>query len=166
MPVYNIPTIIKAFGEVADTHPEVQLVIKHMGAELLELPPIPHSERVHKIGKVPYRDMADYYRAADVCVSATSSDSSPRSIWEAMACGTPCVVSDLPWVGEMLTPGEDVVTSPVDSARLAAAITHLIDDRGFAENLADNARRVIASNLDREVQLDRLHSHYLRLLGS
>ncbi len=35
--------------------------------------------------------MARYYQAADVCVSIPSSDSSPRSVWEAMACGCPVV---------------------------------------------------------------------------
>lgn len=164
MEVYNIPTIIKAFGRLADRNPDVQLVIKHMGAEMVELPPIPHVERVRKIGKVSYQEMADYFRAADVCISATSSDSSPRSIWEAMACGAPCVVSDLPWVTEMLTPGRDVITCRVDEDDIAAKLDSVLSDRGLAEALSSNARALIESRLDRERQLDHLVELYDELL--
>ena len=57
------------------------------------------------LGNVPVERMPDVYRAADVVVSIPSSDSSPRSVWEALACGRPVVVSDLPWAREELAHG-------------------------------------------------------------
>jgi glycosyltransferase involved in cell wall biosynthesis len=52
------------------------------------------------LGSVPAERMPDVYRAADVVASIPSSDSSPRSVWEALACGSSVVVSDLPWARE------------------------------------------------------------------
>ena len=57
--------------------------MKHIGAEVPDFSARRHAERIHTIGYVTYERMADYYRAADVCVSIPSSDSSPRSVWEA-----------------------------------------------------------------------------------
>ena len=84
------------------------------------------------MGHVPYEQMAAYYQAADVCVSIPSSDSSPRSVWEAMACGCPVVVSDLPWVHELIEPGCDALTVPIDAGALALAIDRILGDRELA----------------------------------
>ena len=104
MPLYNPRTIVDAFELLADELPDIQLVLKHMGTDRPPVGPLRHPDRVHIVGHVAYERMVDWYRAADVCVSIASSDSSPRSVWEAVASGTPCVVSDLPWVHELIEP--------------------------------------------------------------
>lgn len=157
MPVYNIPVILDAFRVVGERFPDARLVLKHMGARRIELPELPHPDRVHIVGAVPYERMADYYRAADVCVSVPSSDGSPRSVWEAMACATPCVVSDLPWVADLVEAGRDAVTVPAgDPAALALAIERLLGDQGLAHRVGAAGRALVARHLDRERQMDRL----------
>jgi glycosyltransferase involved in cell wall biosynthesis len=162
-PVYNIPVVIEAFGRVGSAVPDAQLLLKHMGGATIELPPFPHPERVHLIGRVPYEKMADYYRVADVCVSISSSDSSPRSVWEAMAAGCACVLSDLPWVTELLVPGRDAVTVPVDPIPVADAIVRLLSDPGLRDQVAANGRSVVETHLDREREMDRLVELYAEL---
>jgi glycosyltransferase involved in cell wall biosynthesis len=160
MPVYNIPTIIEAFGRVGDEFPDAQLVLKHIGTLQIELPELPHPDRVHVIGRVPYERMADYYRAADIVVSLTSADATPRTVWEAMACGCAVVVSDLPWVRDRLEPGRDVRTVPVDAGALAATILDLLREPDVAERMATAGRRLIERELDRDGQMDRLAGLY------
>lgn len=70
--------------------------------------------RVLFTGAVPHRDLAAYYRAADVLAfPSTSAETSGQVILEAMACGTPAVATDdstrLWMVGEggLLAPVED-----------------------------------------------------------
>jgi glycosyltransferase involved in cell wall biosynthesis len=165
MPVYNIPTVIEAFAKVGERLPDSQLVLKHMGAVRVALPDLPHSDRVHLVGNVPYERMADYYRAADVCVSVTSSDSSPRSVWEAMACGCPCVLSDLPWVGEMIEAGRDAITVPIDPDSVAEALTRVIEDHELARSLALRGRALVERDLNREAEMDKLARLYRGLAG-
>ena len=114
MPLYNPRVIVEAFELLADELPDLQLVLKHMGTDRPPVGPLRHPDRVHVVGHVPYERMVDWYQAADVCVSVASSDSSPRSVWEAMASGTPCVVSDLPWVHELIEHGRDALVVPID----------------------------------------------------
>jgi glycosyltransferase involved in cell wall biosynthesis len=104
--------------------------------------------------------MADYYRAADVCVSVASSDSSPRSVWEAIACETPCVLSDIPWVHELITHEEHGLVVPIEAKGVAEAIRRLLDDRRLASAISANARRLVETHRDREREMDRLCALY------
>jgi glycosyltransferase involved in cell wall biosynthesis len=72
--------------------------------------------------------MPDVYRAADVVVSIPSSDSSPRSVWEALACGASVVVSDLPWAREELVDGKQALLTKLDPIAVAGAIDRALDD--------------------------------------
>ena len=85
MPLYNPRTIVDAFELLADEMPDLQLVLKHMGTDRPPVGPLRHPDRVHIVGHVPYERMVAWYQASDVCVSIASSDSSPRSVWEAVA---------------------------------------------------------------------------------
>lgn len=155
-PVYNIPVIQAAFERVGERFPDAQLVLKHMALTGSELGGLPHSDRVHLVGHVPYETMADYYRAADVCVSIASSDSSPRSAWEALACGCPLVVSDLPWVHELIEPDRHALVVPIDAEAVAAAVERVLGDEALASRLASEGRALVERNRDRRIEMDRL----------
>jgi glycosyltransferase involved in cell wall biosynthesis len=161
MPIYNPRTIVDAWAEVAAERPGVQLVLKHMGVVREALGDLPYPERVHVVGHVDYERMAAYYRVADVCVSIASSDSAPRSVFEAMACGAPCVLSDLPWVHEQIGDGREALVVPIERASVAGAIRRLLDGPG---EIAVNARRLVERHHDAAVHMDRLADAYRALL--
>ena len=159
-PIYNPETILAAFEIVAEARPGAQLVLKHMGAAP---PPVTAAPGVRVIGHVPYEQMAAYYQAADVCVSIPSSDSSPRSVWEAMACGCPVVVSDLPWVRELIAPNRDALVVPIDAWAVASAIARVLDNRELAAGLSRRGRLLAETHRDRRAEMDRLADVYRRL---
>ena len=159
-PVYNPATILAAFALVTEARPRAELVLKHMGAGA---PPVAAAPGVRVIGHVPYERMAAYYQAADVCVSIPSSDSSPRSVWEAMACGCPVVVSDLPWVRELIAPGRDALVVPVEPEAVAGAILRVLEDRELADDLGRRGRLLAEAHRDRRAEMDRLADVYRRL---
>jgi glycosyltransferase involved in cell wall biosynthesis len=161
--VYSPRTIINAFERLADRHGDVQLLLKHVHEDEPDLGPLRHPERIHRVGYVPYEQMADYYRAADVCVSIPSSDSSPRSVWEAMGCGSPCVLSDLPWAHELIADERDALIVPIDPARVADAIERVLTDPELSSRIQAGARALVERHRDRESELDRLAAVYDRL---
>ncbi len=162
MPVYNIPVIVEAFGQVRRARADAELVLKHMGPIRIALPPLPGGASI--VGNVRYERMADMYRAADVCVSVTSSDSSPRSVWEAMACGCPCVLSDLPWVHELLAHEREALLVPVgDAEATAVAIETLIRDPVLAAHWPERPG-LVESELSQGAQMDRLVSLYREIV--
>jgi glycosyltransferase involved in cell wall biosynthesis len=161
-PIYNTETILAAFARVRGARPDAQLVVKHMGIDDPALPGVA-DEHVHVVGHVPHELMARYYQAADVCVSIPSSDSSPRSVWEAMACGCPVVVSDLPWVHELIAAERDALVVPVDAAAVAGALTRVIGDPQLADRLAGRGRALAEAHRDRATEMDRLAAVYRSL---
>ena len=159
-PVYN-PTIVRAaFDLVSEAVPDVQLVLKHMGVGAAPEP----GDRVRVVGHVPYEQMAWYYQAADVCVSIPSSDSSPRSVWEAMACGCPVVISDLPWVHELIVAERDAIVVSAETAAVAAGIRRVLEDPVLADRLSRNGRTLAETHRDRGAEMDRLAGVYRSLL--
>ena len=93
-------------------------------------------DAVTVLGNVPQERLSDVYRAADVVVSIASSDSSPRSVWEALACGRPVVVSDLPWARDELASGGQALLAALSADDVAAAIIRVLDDAGAGTSVS------------------------------
>jgi glycosyltransferase involved in cell wall biosynthesis len=158
--VYNPETVVEAFGRLASEFPNALLLLKHYG----ELPPgladLRLRDDVRVVGHVPANELADFYRAASVCVSIPSSDSSPRTVWEAMACGCPCVVSDLPWVHELIEDGREALVTPIDARQVADAIGRVLRDDALSVSLAENGRSLVEHHHRRSTEIDRLVDAY------
>ena len=54
------------------------------------------AERVSMPGQVSQLDLPRYYRMADLYISASHSDGTSISLLEALACGCPVILSDIP----------------------------------------------------------------------
>ena len=112
------------------------------------------------IGNVLAERMPDVYRAADVVVSIPTSDSSPRSVWEALACGSSVVVSDLPWAREELVDGKHALLTELEPLAVAAAIERALDD----EQLGAEGRRLAETELDASTWNARIDALYRSVL--
>ena len=73
------------------------------------------SDRVKFLGAVRHEDLPQIYNAADALVLASSREGWPNVLLEAMACGTPCVATNV-WGNA------EVITSP-NAGRLCKART-------------------------------------------
>lgn len=90
-------------------------------------------------------DMRAVYNAMDIVCSASVSESMPNTIAEAMACGIPCVVTD---VGDsaLLVGDDGIVVPPNDSQALADGLSKCIDR--LRNGQTANPRLRITENFD------------------
>ena len=107
-PIYGVDVLAKAFVKVAQQNPDVNLILLGGGSQGAKIRKILTNggvmERVHFGGQVGQRDLPRWYHMADVYVSPSHVDGSSVSLLEALACGMPCLVSDIAgnkeWVEE------------------------------------------------------------------
>ena len=83
-----------------------------------------------------------------------------------MACGCPVVVSDLPWVHELIEDGRDALVTPIDARRVADAIGRVLRDEELAASLAKNGRLLVERHRRRTTELDRLVDAYGAILDA
>lgn len=170
-PIYNPVLLLEAFAVVLGAHPDVRLVLKRPGGKTpLEVTStvdrLGLSDAVIMLGSVSLKQMPDVYRSADVVVSVPSSDSSPRSVWEAFACGRPVVVSDLPWAHEELEHGRHALFTRLETGEIAASIARVLDDTAQANRLGTESRALAMSELDPQRWLTRIDELYRSVAGS
>jgi glycosyltransferase involved in cell wall biosynthesis len=87
-----------------------------------------HVDRVRILPAMPQTELAEWYAAADVLVLATEREGIPNVIFEALACGTPVVATEVGGIGEVVTSTEAGI---------------LMRERS-PEALADAVRRIVA----------------------
>ena len=108
-PIYGVDVLAQAFAWVARKRPGIRLVMAGNGSLAARLRHIFEqagvSERVYFPGHIVQADLRRYYRAANLYLSASHSDGSSISLLEAMACGCPALVSDIPGNREWVTDG-------------------------------------------------------------
>ena len=89
----------------------------------------------------PRQDIEFYYAAADAYAGPSLQDSYGMPPAEAMACGLPVIVSAAAGVSEIITNAEDgvILDDPTDSAKLAAIVRLLYQDRELCNRLGTKA---------------------------
>ena len=112
------------------------------------------------------RQLADYYRAADVVVSVPNADTTPVSLLEAMACGATPVVSDLPSPCEWIRDGWNGFVVPVrDVDATATAIISAIQYPELTATFRTRNTEIVRRRADHNSEMARMESLYYTLVN-
>jgi glycosyltransferase involved in cell wall biosynthesis len=107
-PLYGVDILAEAFVDAASENPDLRLLLVGDGpqSDLIHRTLSPVREKVRFPGILEREALPGVYCAADLVVSPSHSDGSSISLLEALACGRPVLVSDIPGNREWVTPGE------------------------------------------------------------
>jgi glycosyltransferase-like protein len=99
---------------------------------------------VVRTGPVAQADMPGLYRLCTTLVSPSLAEGYGQCVLEAMACGTPVIVSERPPFTEYLAPGEALMVNPEDAEALTVAMRESLAParRGRLRNAGIDAARV------------------------
>jgi glycosyltransferase involved in cell wall biosynthesis len=177
-PIYGVETIARAFVQAARQRPELRLMMLGNGPQAPLLRQILASggsiveknmdlsepgwiDRVLFPGYASYAELPRYYCSADLYVAASRSDGTSISLLEAMACGRPVLVSDIPGNREWVTPGENGWLFPQgDAEALARAILDAVEQRQRLPEMGRAARRLVEQRADWKKNFPRLFEAY------
>jgi glycosyltransferase involved in cell wall biosynthesis len=173
-PIYNIQTILESIPQVFKRSPTATFLLLNYNVDpnyksQLEVLVNDLGLERHVRWLQPLADrhaLAELYRMSDVIVSVPSSDATPVSVLEAMACGRPVVCSDPVSVREFITSGKNGWLVPVgESQPLADAICDLLEHPGLSQAVGIEARRVVEQKFDYASEMEHLEKLYQGLVG-
>lgn len=168
-PLYNIDTIIKTIPIVKKRFPSVKYLFCYnnnmLSKELSCL-----IDELGVLNDIIYLGFLDndtelryYLRDVDVVVSVPSSDSSPRSVYEAMACYANVIVSELPWYHGKFKKNKNINVIPVkDFESLSRKIIDVLEQPELVNR--ESAYKYVYEKINMESSSRKLEQLYIDLL--
>jgi glycosyltransferase involved in cell wall biosynthesis len=164
-PIYGVDVIVKAFIQASRKEPSLRLVMLSEGSLrtslLAELEGAGVLDLVHAPGAIESTELTPFYRTADLYASASHSDGSSISLLEAMACGVPALVSDIPGNREWVVPeSTGWCFEDGDADQLASWFVYAATARDQLPAMGRRAREVAEARADWTENFGRLLEAY------
>ncbi|UFS69341.1 glycosyltransferase family 4 protein [Geomonas sp. RF6] len=166
-PVYSVDTLILAIPRVLRGIPEARFVVVGSGTLKEELEALARglgvAGAVRFVGNVP--EIARYLNLAHLFVSTSLSDVFACSTMEAMACGKPVAVSEIPGVGEWIVDRwNGRLFPPRGHEQLAECLVETLADPPAMKAMGQLNRRLMEEKGDLLVAMEEMEVEYRRLL--
>jgi glycosyltransferase involved in cell wall biosynthesis len=162
---YGVDVLAKAFVKVAQQHDDINLLLLGGGSQGNLLRNIFISgnviDRVQFGGQISQTDLPRWYRMANLYISPSHVDGSSVSLMEALACGLPVLVSDIPANKEWVSEGVNGWLFPDgDVNSLAEKILTVIAQRKNLIKIGEAARRSAQERADWKKNFAKLLEAY------
>jgi 1,4-alpha-glucan branching enzyme len=165
----GVHILIEAMGLVASQIPQVKLLIAGIGPaqEWLEELALPHAEHVQFLGFLADIDKHYLLKHAELFVAPSLYEPFGISLLEAMASGTPVIVSEVGGLTEIVEHGVNgCIVPPNDMRALALQIMELLQSPEYRIQLAETARANVAIDFNLSHIADTTVKCYLTLIGN
>lgn len=170
-PNYGVDVLARAFVRVAVEKPEVSLLLLGGGSQgtvirqILERGGVINN--VTFAGQISQKHLPRYYQMADLFISPSHIDGSSVSLMEALACGLPCLVSDIPANKEWVFEDQNGWLFPDGNAdALAEKILNVLERRKSLAKIGKNARGEAEQRADWKRNFSKLLNAYVRIISA
>lgn len=143
----GIDTCIKTMGLIAERG-NVDIELAVLGE--YQLDSISSHIPIHYLGKLSDEiALSLVYSAADIFFNPSKQDNLPNTILEAMACGLPCVASEIGGFPDLIKYGKNgFLSNSNDYQDFAQHIITLANDTALYSCLSESARKTILQSFD------------------
>jgi glycosyltransferase involved in cell wall biosynthesis len=166
----SVGRILAAFERLAGTIRRAWLVVVGHGTEAGRLREIARAsrvgDRVRFLGVRPHAEVADCYRAADLFLFASETETQGLVLAEAAACGLPAVAVSAPGCDEVVRDGVSGLIVKSEPTALAEAAIRLLLDASRRRVMGERAREVAEREFGTGVMLDRMLAVYDDVVAS
>jgi glycosyltransferase involved in cell wall biosynthesis len=160
-PIYRVDVTVRGFALASRNRPELRLLLLGGGSQDKIIRGLVDEygleDKVFFGGQVGQKDLPDYYRASDLYVSSSHSDGSSVSLMEALACGRPALVSDIPGNAEWIEPDrQGWLFRDGDECDLQGKLEAVLGDQGSLQAVSHAARELAEARADWKVNFQKL----------
>ena len=141
----NWVTLLRAFSIAQQSQPNLRLVLLGDGPQADSLRQLAEElgvgERVVFLGKVPFHEVPNYLKAADLFAFASVTETQGLVTLEAMAAGLPVVAVDGAGTKDILQDGKQGFLTQNDPQDLANGIIRMVENPGLLSKFKSAALR-------------------------
>jgi glycosyltransferase involved in cell wall biosynthesis len=166
----GVEYLIYAVKRLVSRYPKLKLRIIGDGPKYTQLirlvKELDIERNVEFMGKIPHYRLVEQYHDCDIFCLPSLSDPFPNVVLEAMACGKPVVATKVGGISEIITNGRDgVLVPPADVNSLRNALSKLIQDTEFRDEIGQQAVNTIRQRFSWDIVADSYIKVYRALLG-
>ncbi|MEC4050911.1 glycosyltransferase family 4 protein [Flavobacterium sp. SUN046] len=153
--VFELPEILK---KVSSRYPNAHLVLigndasdikTHSPSTWQLLQELFKDQNVSYLGKIPYSEVKEQIKKANVCVFPTFAETQGMVTIEAMALNKAVVNSNIGWAQELIVDGESgFLVHPKDHQKYADTILELLNNKEHAIQIGVNARKRVEEHFE------------------
>lgn len=168
-PVYDVGTLIQAIPIILAEVPAAKFIICGKGKQENQLQTLTRKLGIERnvifAGWVSHAELATYLAASDIYVSTSLSDGTSNCLLEAMACGLPAVVTDIPANRSWIQESENGFLFPArNHAILAKQVIKLLHNEQDRKDFGHKSRREVELKADPEIEMQKLEHIYMQLV--
>lgn len=168
-PEKSVERVLAAFARLQGTLPSARLMLVGQGTATARLQALartlPGADRVLFLPGRDHDELPACYRAADLFLFASETETQGLVLAEAAACGLPVVSVSAPGCDEVVRDGETGLLTKPDPAAIADAAVGLLLDRERRHRMGVRARDIAEREFDAWLQVDRTLALYARVRG-
>lgn len=140
------------------------LIGKGSQREILEREARARAVSVEFMGALPQAMVAQELCKSEVYILPSLYEGHPKTLLEAMACGVPCIGSDIEGIRDTIVDGKDGIICGTDAASIRSAIVTLHGDNELRKRIGAAAHRTVMKTYSLENIVEQELSVY-RSLG-
>jgi len=158
----NLQVLIKACAGL-----DVELVFVGDGSlrESLQEQAKKYNVKLSLKGNLPHKELPDIICQSSLFVMVSHFEGHPKSLLEAMSCGSAVLGADTPGIREQIIHGETGWLVGTDETSIRAGIQHLLKNRSLREKLGTSARRFIMENYSLETIVEKEYMEFIDILN-
>lgn len=165
----SVERLLAAFEQVAAVIPKVRFLVVGNGTQADSLRDrarrTPAGARIEFRGVLPREALPPYYRAADLFLFASETETQGLVLAEAAASGLPAVAVGASGVDEVVVSDETGILTKPEPRELADAAIALLLDRERRLTMGENARRLAEREFCAARQVSRVLALYEALVA-
>ena len=170
-PFYNVHLIVEAMPRIIKKTPSTTLLITEYHADtaykeeiVARVRALGLEQNVRFVGEIEHDDMPYFYSLADISVAVPPSDGLPQTLFEAMACEVPNILSRLSRYEEVVAHEESAYFVNISPQDIADGVLRLLSNSELRNKIVTNGLQIVKSQADFKTEVDRVEEKYYELL--
>lgn len=170
-PLYNQHLIIEAMPAILKEYPYTILMVSTFEASKeyfmnieCQVHALGIERNVRFISSMAISEMVKAYSASDVVISIPFSDGFPQTIFEAMACEVPVIISNLEHYKDLMRNEENSLIVDLCPAEIARATSSLFADGNLKNKLILNGKVTVSKHADLGIQAKHIDDRIRELI--